>query len=146
MSVHRTTATIVVGRAPGEVYRQWVDLEHLPELMPHVRSVTPRGDGHSSHWVVKGPLGRAVEWDADITRQDADRRIAWTSAHGGALRTSGQVTFNPTPEGQTQVTLVFQYAASPLYDSLARDWTRRVLDNDLRCFKAHLEGRAPSTT
>jgi uncharacterized membrane protein len=144
MSVHQMTTSIIVGREAGDVYRSWSDLEHLPELMPHVRSVTSMGEGRT-HWVTAAPLGGAVEWDAEITRMDPNKRIAWHSSQDGEVRTSGQVTFNSLPDAQTEVTVVLQYATSVLKDAAARGWTRQVLEEDLRSFKAHLEGRAASS-
>jgi uncharacterized membrane protein len=86
-----------------------------------------------------------VEWDAEITRMEPNKRIAWRSTDDGEVRTSGQVTFNSLPDAQTEVTVVLQYATSVLRDAAARGWTRQALEEDLRSFKAHLEGRAPSS-
>jgi uncharacterized membrane protein len=141
MSVHQMTTSIIVGREAGDAYRLWSEIERFPEVMPHVQSVTTTGEGQS-HWVTAGPLGRTVEWDAEITRLDPDKRIAWHSTRDGEVRTSGQVTFNPLPDAQTEVTVVLQYATSVLRDTAARAWTRQALEEDLRSFKAHLEGRA----
>jgi uncharacterized membrane protein len=141
MSVHQMTTSIIVGRNVGDVYRSWSDLGRLPELMPHIRSVETIGEGRS-RWVVAAPLGRTVEWEAEITREDANKRVAWRSADDGEVRTSGQVTFNALPDAQTEVTVVFQYATGVLRDAAARAWTKDALEEDLRSFKAHLEGRA----
>lgn len=138
MSVSQMTASIIVGGGAADAYRLWSDVEGLADVMPHVRAVTRTGDART-HWVIEGPFGRNVEWDAEITRMDADKRIAWRSAEAGPVRTSGQVTFNPLPDAQTEITVVLQYATSALRDAAARDWTRRALEEDLRSFKAHVE-------
>jgi uncharacterized membrane protein len=141
MAVHQMTTTIIVGREADEVYQSWADIERLPELMPHLRRVQATAEGRT-RWVAAAPLGGTVEWDAEITRVDPNKRIAWRSTRSGDIRTSGQVTFNALPDQQTEVTVVLQYAASPLRDAAARAWTRQALEEDLRSFKAHLEGRA----
>jgi uncharacterized membrane protein len=140
MTVHQVTTSIIVGREAGDVYRSWSDLERLPELMPHLRTVEATGEGHT-RWVASAPLGGTVEWDAEVTRVDPDKRIAWRSTKSGDVRTSGQVTFNGLPDQQTEVTVVLQYATTPLRDAAARAWTRQALEQDLRSFKAHLESR-----
>lgn len=141
MTVHQMTTSIIVGREASQVYKSWADLERLPQLMPHVHSVETRGEGQT-HWVTAAPLGGIVEWDAEVTRMDPNKRIAWRSTDDGDIRTSGQVTFNSLPDKQTEVTLVFQYVTSVLRDAAARAWARKTLDEDLRSFKAHLEGRS----
>jgi uncharacterized membrane protein len=147
MAVHQTTASIIVGGDPTRAFEAWSGYDRFPEFMPHVVSVRRTGE-RTSHWTARGPLGRTVEWDAEITRLERDKRIAWASSHDGAFKTSGQVTFNALPGGQTEVTLVFQYATSAAREAIARALSdlERVVREDLRSFKAHVESRGASDT
>jgi uncharacterized membrane protein len=53
--------------APVEqVYAYWRDFSHFPSFMPDVEEVHVTGPT-TSRWVVAGPLGKTVEWDAEIT-------------------------------------------------------------------------------
>jgi uncharacterized membrane protein len=146
MTVERATASIVVGGEVGRAFAVWSAYDHFPEFMPHVRSVRRTGE-RSSHWVAEGPLGRDVEWDAEITRMDPNKRIAWTSSHDGGVKTSGQVTFNALPGGLTEVTLVVQYATSRARTAVARTLVdfERVVREDLRSFKARVEHKGASS-
>ena len=51
----RVERTVAVMRRPDELYARWRDLEHLPELMPHLDSVTRLGNGRS-RWAARGPV------------------------------------------------------------------------------------------
>src|SRR5688572_32393150 len=83
----QTTKTIIVGCAVGDVYETWANFENFPSFMKHVKSVTRTGD-KMSHWVVEGPLGKSVEWDAETTRLEKNKRIAWNSKEGSEDRKS----------------------------------------------------------
>ena len=58
--------------------------------MQYIKSVTMLDD-HTSHWVMKGPLGADIEWDAVTMRMDENERVAWNSKDNSAVTTSGQV-------------------------------------------------------
>src|SRR5436190_18649386 len=61
----RVDRSITVSKPRAEVYRFWRDLESLARVMQHVESVRVTDPRHS-HWVVNGPAGRPVEWEAEI--------------------------------------------------------------------------------
>jgi uncharacterized membrane protein len=140
----QTTKTIIVGAGLREVFEAWSNFENFPSFMKNVESVVKRPDG-STHWVLKGPLGKKVEWDADTTMFEPGKRIGWRSREGGAIKTSGQVTFLQLGTGQTQVNLTVQWVvpASKGGETLAglmADPEGRV-EEDLNNFKAYVEGR-----
>ena len=56
-------------------YNQWTQFEEFPRFMEGVKSVTQTDDTHL-HWVAE-VAGKEKEWDAEITEQHADERIAW---------------------------------------------------------------------
>ena len=124
----------------------WADLESFPRFMKNVKSVTRTGD-RTTHWVVEGPLGKDVEWDAETTRMDEGKRLAWNSKEGTDVKTSGQVVFTEMPHGQTQITVTLMVvpqgtvggAAAGLFGKLDE-----TLDEDLRRFKRYAEARQPA--
>ncbi len=112
--------------------------------MKNIRSVQKRADG-STHWVMDGPLGKQVEWDAETTTLEPNKRIAWRSQEGSAIKTSGQVTFLDLDSRQTQVNLTIQWVVpaskgGETLASLILDPEKRV-EQDLQNFKAYVEGR-----
>jgi uncharacterized membrane protein len=145
MSDH-TTRSIIVKGSPSGLYHLWADVESFPRFMKNVKSVTRTGD-RTTHWVVEGPLGKEVEWDAEITRTEEGKRLAWNSAEGTVVKTSGQVVFTEMSHGQTQITVTLMVvpqgkmgeAAAGLFGNLDD-----TLEGDLRNFKAYAETREPA--
>ncbi len=137
-----TRSIIVQGRAE-DLFRLWADVESFPRFMRHIRSVTRSGPRHT-HWVMQGALGKDIEWDADITRFEEGKRLAWSSGPGQPIVTSGQVTFNQLPRDQTEVTVTLQYVppAGKLGQAVAHLFVdpEGRLEEDLRRFKAWAEG------
>ena len=142
----QSTQSIIVKGSPSELYHLWADLESFPRFMKNVKSVTRTGD-RTTHWVVEGPLGKDVEWDAETTRMDEGKRLAWNSKEGTDVKTSGQVVFTEMPHGQTQITVTLMVvpqgtvggAAAGLFGKLDE-----TLDEDLRRFKRYAEARQPA--
>jgi uncharacterized membrane protein len=91
---------VYIQRSPDELYRFWRDYRNLPQFMTNVESVTPLGDPKRSHWVVRGPLGLAFEWDAEIHNETPGELIAWRSLPGGDVATAGSVHFTPAMGGR----------------------------------------------
>ena len=144
----QTTKSMIVGAPAADVFAAWANFENFPHFMKHVKSVTRTGE-RTTRWVAEGPLGRDVEWDAQTTRYEPDKRIAWHSLPDSPVRTSGQVTFNDLPNGQTEVTVTLQYvapggAAGEKLAHLLKN-PEEMLEDDLRNFKAYVEGRVPAT-
>jgi uncharacterized membrane protein/gas vesicle protein len=99
--------SIWIDAAPEEVYDLWTDYENFPRFMSHVIEV--RDLGHRrSHWVVQGPAGTRLEWDAVLTEQSRPHRLAWRSEPGAEIPQSGSVTFEPS-RGGTLVTVRMSY-------------------------------------
>src|SRR5262249_48213513 len=77
--------------APLEaVYAFWADFENFPRFMSHLKEVRNLGNGRS-HWVAEGPGRIAVAWDAEITTQAENAKLAWRSVPGSHVRTAGEV-------------------------------------------------------
>ena len=140
----QATKSIIVGAGVSEVFEAWSNFENFPHFMKHVKSVEKRPDG-STHWVAEGPMGKSVEWDAETTMFEANKRIAWHSRDDSKIKTSGQVTFVELGNGQTQVNLTIQWVVprskgGETLAGLLADPEKRV-EEDLYNFKSYVEGR-----
>jgi uncharacterized membrane protein len=91
-----------------EVYRYWANFENFPKFMTHLKQVRNLQNGRS-HWVAEGPGGMSVSWDAEITQQQENRLIGWTSVPGSMVHTSGSVRFDPEPDGGTRISIRMGY-------------------------------------
>jgi uncharacterized membrane protein len=137
-------AGITVRKPREEVYRFWRDFENLPSFMYHVESIDGNGNGRT-HWKVKAPAGRTVEWDAELVEDRLGEKLVWRSVEGSGLRNSGAVRFLDAPRNQgTEVHVEFDYDApgGKLGEALAKlfgeEPTQQAKD-DLRRFKQVLE-------
>ena len=140
-----------VQRPAQELYDYWHDLTNLPRFMENVVQITDHGDG-SSHWIVKGPAGVRVEWDAEIIHDADGKTISWRSL-GGDIEHAGSVRFVPAPgdASATHVRANIEYVppAGRLSHKLATllgQSPENDLKEDLRRFKALMETGEVSTT
>jgi uncharacterized membrane protein len=100
---------ITVARTPSELYRFWRKLENLPRFMDNLEAVD-RIDDTRSRWRVKGPAGRAVEWEAEVVEDRPGERIAWRSLPGADVQNAGRVDFVAAPGGRgTEVRVHLRY-------------------------------------
>ncbi len=105
----RAKTAITVRRSRDAAYRFWRDFEALPRFMTHLASVQVRGEGRS-HWVARAPLGKTVEWDAEIVRDTPNEVIAWRSVGGADVDNAGTVTFTEAPGDRgTEITVEMEY-------------------------------------
>jgi len=95
--------------APIErVWEFWNDFENLPRFLSHVREVKRIGPDRT-HWVVAGPGGAPVEWDAVVTKRVPHEEIAWRTVEGALLEHEGSVRFHPVAHDVTQVQIRMTY-------------------------------------
>ena len=94
-----------------DVFTYWSNLEHFPAIMSNVEEVRVI-DNETSHWRVKGPLGKTVEFDARTTEMSPERGIVWTSIEGD-VDNSGEVRFERVAADRTRVDVTMQYADPP---------------------------------
>lgn len=99
--------TIEVPVPIREAYNQWTQFQSFPRFMEGVEEVRQLDD-RRLHWRAK-VAGREMEWDAEITEQVPDSRIAWRSI--GGRGNAGVVDFHRLDDTHTQVSL--QMAAEP---------------------------------
>lgn len=147
----RFTKTIIIERSPEDLYGFWRNMENLPRIMRHVQEVRVLDD-RRSHWVVRTPTGATAEWDAEITEDEPNRRLAWRSLPGAQVDNAGEVRFEPAPGGRgTLVTAEMQYRppAGAVGATIARllgSSPERLVGEDLRVFKQLMETGEIATT
>jgi uncharacterized membrane protein len=124
-------------------YNQWTQFEEFPRFMEGVEEVTQLDDRHL-HWRARIG-GKEEEWDARITEQVPDERIAWTSTSGA--RNAGVVTFHRLSDDQTRVTLQMDYDPQGATEKMgsALGVVERRIEGDLKRFKDFVETRGSET-
>jgi len=125
------------------VYNQWTQFESFPQFMEGVTSVTQVDDTHL-HWVAE-IAGRAKEWDAEISEQHPDERIAWHATAGA--ENAGVVTFHRIDDETTRVTLQLDVEPEGVIENVgtALGLLERRVKGDLERFKEFIEARGTET-
>jgi uncharacterized membrane protein len=103
--------SIEVQAPPQDVFMFWSNFQNFPRVMRNVEEVRMTGPD-TSHWRVKGPLGKTVEFDARTTEASLDRGITWESIEG-EVDTSGLVRFEEVAAGRTRIDVTMNYADPP---------------------------------
>ncbi len=103
-----TARAVTINRPRDELYAAWRDFRRLPDFMDNVVRIDTADDRHS-HWVVKAPGGRTVEWDATVTEDVPGETIAWTSDEGADVPNSGRIEFRDAGARGTIVTATILY-------------------------------------
>ena len=103
-----TARAVTINRPADELYAYFRDFANLPTFMENVVSIDVRDD-RRSHWVVKAPAGKTVEWDATVTADEPGRSISWQSDEGADVPNSGKVEFAAAGPRGTVVTATIAY-------------------------------------
>jgi uncharacterized membrane protein len=124
-------------------YNQFTQFEDFPRFMQDVEEVRQLDDT-TVRWTAR-IAGAEREWDADITEQEPDQRIAWRSR--GEVDHAGAVTFHRTGEDQTRVMLQMDVEPSDWVEKVgdALNVMERRVEDDLESFKAFIEQRGHET-
>jgi len=124
-------------------YNQWTQFESFPQFMDGVDRVEQLDDTRL-HWVADVG-GQTREWDAEITEQHPDERVAWRAV--GNEGPDGVVTFHKLGTEQTKVMLQMAYDPEGMKESIGSAFgldSRRV-KGDLESFKEFIEARGGET-
>jgi uncharacterized membrane protein len=131
--------TIEVDQPVQTVYNLWTQFENFPRFMSGIKEVRQLDTKHL-HW--KAEIGgKTKEWDAEISEQVADQRIAWSSTRGA--ENSGTMHFialNPT---KTRIILYLSYDPQGLVERMGNNLgvvSARV-SGDLTRFKKFTEAQ-----
>ena len=121
-------------------YDQWTQFEEFPRFMDGVESVE-QIDDTKLHWVAKIG-GVHKEWDAEITQQEPDQRVAWKSTTGAD--NGGAVDFHRLDDQLTRITLTMDVEPEGVVEQLgdAIGVPARMVSGDLERFKEYIEGRS----
>jgi uncharacterized membrane protein len=127
----------------SRAYNQWTQFETFPSFMAgveRVRQVTPT----MTHWEIN-IAGVHREFDAEITEQHPDERVAWHSVEGPEH--GGVVTFHRLDDRKTRVHLQMQYHPDTLTEKAgaALGAVDLRIKGDLERFKQFIEGRGSET-
>jgi uncharacterized membrane protein len=81
----------------------------MPRIMEEFADITIKDETHS-HWSVRGPMNKRIEWDSEIVEEQAGQRIRWQTQPGAELPNEGSVEFRPAPgEWGTEVMLRMRF-------------------------------------
>ena len=131
--------SIDVGVPVRTAYNQWTQFESFPRFMEGVEKVE-QVDDRTLRWRAEIG-GKTVEWDAVITEQKPDERIAWKSVSGP--RHAGVATFHRIDDTSSRVTLQIDYEPEGAVET-AGDLlgvVKRRVKGDLERFEEFIEAR-----
>lgn len=124
-------------------YNQWTQFEEFPRFMDKVEEVRQLDDKRL-HWRAS-LAGHTEEWDAVITEQEPDERIAWTSTTGA--KNAGVVTFHYIDPNTTRVMLQLDYEPEGALETVgsALGIPQKQIEGDMERFKKFIEARGQET-
>jgi uncharacterized membrane protein len=142
----RVDKSIVIARPAEEIYRHIRELENLPGLFGHLRSVEPLS-GPRSLWTARMPAGADLAWEAELAEDRPNRKLAWHTTKETKLRSEGAIILDTLPGGRTQVGVHLEYAlpagkTGRVFAKLFGNHPDRLLDEELHRFKSRLESGA----
>jgi uncharacterized membrane protein len=100
--------TVTVDAPVERAYEFWNDFENFPRFMSHVREVRRTG-ADRTHWVVAGPGGTPIEWDAVVTRRVPNQEIGWRTDEASLVDHEGTVRFSPADNHRTRIEVRLTY-------------------------------------
>jgi uncharacterized membrane protein len=136
--------SVTIDRPRSEIYAFWRDFTNLPQVMDNIERIDVV-DSRRSHWVVKAPAGKTVEWDSIVTDDEPDRLIAWQAVEGSDIRNAGRVEFLDAAPGRgtiVRATITYDPPAGLLGEIIAKLFQREPnvqVRRDLRRLKQFLE-------
>lgn len=124
-------------------YDQWTQFEDFPKFMDGVSEVRQLNDT-LTHWVVE-MAGVHREYDAQITEQLPEQRVAWKSIKGP--QHAGVVTFHRLDDDHTRVTAQMEMEPQDTTEKVAdrTGMLDRQVKGDLKRFKEFIEQREAPT-
>jgi uncharacterized membrane protein len=124
-------------------YNQWTQFEAFPRFMEGVQQVTQLDDKRLRWRANVG--GQEKEWEAEITEQRPDERVAWRSRSGAP--NGGVVTFHRIADARTRVMLQLEYEPEGVAENVgdAIGVVSRRVAADLERFKEFIESHGRET-
>ena len=137
------TQSIDVSVPVRTAYDQWTQFEEFPRFMEGVEEIRQLDATHT-HWRTKiGGVER--EFDAEITEQHPDERVAWNSTSGPDH--AGVVTFHRLSDAETRVTVQLDWSPEGVVEKVGDvlQLDERRVKGDLARFKEFIESRGTET-
>lgn len=101
--------TIRINAPIDRVFDFFALYENFPKFMSNIKEIRDLGSDRS-RWIVRGPAGMDVEWEAVVTRFEPGRVLAWRSVEGSPIPNAGTIRFEELSEGATRVDIKLSYA------------------------------------
>jgi uncharacterized membrane protein len=138
-----TSESIDVNVPVSTAYNQWTQFEDFPKFMDSVHEIRQIDDTHL-YWRAD-VAGTQEEWNAEITEQIPDERIAWRSTSG--VKNAGVVTFHKISDNTTRVMLQMDYDPQTITEKVgdALGLVKMQLKGNLKRFKELLEQQGQET-
>ena len=124
-------------------YNQWTQFEEFPRFMEGIEEVKQL-DEKRLHWRANVG-GKEKQWDATITEQTPDQRIAWRNTTGST--NAGVVTFHFINDNTTRIMLQLEYEPEGVVENVGDivGVVSRRVQGDLQRFKEFIEARGTET-
>jgi len=137
--VTTVTESVDVSVPVRTAYNQWTQFEEFPRFMDGVREIRQLDRTHT-HWKTE-IAGVKREFDAEITEQLPDERVAWKTTEGE--RQAGVVTFHRLDDTHTRVTVQMDFDPQGFVEQAGDKLgvVDRRVKGDLKRFKEYIEGR-----
>jgi uncharacterized membrane protein len=131
--------SIEVAVPVSTAYNQWTQFEEFPRFMEGVEEIRQIDDRHL-HWVAEFG-GSRHEWDAEITEQRPDERVAWRNT--GGKENAGVVTFHRLDDATSRIMVQMDFVPEGIKEKVgaALGAPDRRVKGDLERFKEMIEGR-----
>lgn len=135
--------SIEVGVPVSVAYNQWTQFEDFPKFMDNVHEIKQL-DNQRLHWRAD-VAGVEKQWDAEITEQIPDKRIAWRSISG--VKNGGVVTFHKISDSTTRIMLQMEYQPEGMTEQIGDvlGAVRMEAKSNLKRFKEFIESRGKET-
>jgi uncharacterized membrane protein len=139
IDIHKTIHV----NAPVEVvFETLSNYANFPAFMRNVRRVSMHADGRS-HWVVAGPAGFSVEWDAETSVCRPNELLGWRTVRSATVAHAGLIRFEREGTGtRLDIRMTYSPPAGALGHAVAKLFgadAKTELDEDLMRLKIFLE-------
>ena len=120
-------------------YNQWTQFAEFPQFMEGVEEIRQLDDRHL-HWRANFG-GTTHEWDAEVTEQLPDERVAWRNVDG--KDNAGVVTFHQLAPDATRIMVQMDWVPEGIKEKVgdALGAADRRVRGDLNRFKELIETR-----
>ena len=143
--MERTEKSIEINAPIKVVFDLYSDFEKWPQWMKHIKEVRRTGENYTK-WAADAPLGMNVEWEAETTEFEPNRKIAWRTVRGD-VDMQGEVTFEKRGRDKTKMHVALSYKPpaghlGALVAKLFGNDPEKEIDEELKRFARLAEKRA----